>query len=455
VTTDVTARIADFVPAVRYDGLPPEVRETAKVAVLDCLGVALAGSRAEDAGICAELVKAEQARDETSVYGRGFGTSALRGAFANGVAAHAEDFDHSFAVGGQPTAPVIPATMALAEALGASGRQVLEATVAGFEVTAALAFSVRDAAAGWHANGTAGIFGAMAACGRLLQLTPTQMRMAAGIATSLASGVSANFGTMTKPLHVGHAAANGMLASKLAQAGYTANAQALQARNGYYAAFYPGATPDTMPFEGLGESFALATHGIRIKPYPCGGLTHTAIDAALRLRQRHAIAPEAVEAVDVDVMEATYNTIAFRVPATGIEGKFCMGYLIARALIDGNVTLDAFSDEAVRQPAALDLLQRVEMRLDPALKPGSSGARSARVSVRLRSGETFTELCESPKGSRDVPMTAAEMEGKYRECAGRALEDDAIGRSLEMIGRLEDLEDAGALCRVLRGSPDA
>jgi 2-methylcitrate dehydratase PrpD len=451
-TIDATSKIAEFVPAVTYDIVPPEALETAKLAVLDCLGVALAGSRAEDAEICAALVRAEQGRDETSVYGHGFGAPAQRAAFANGVAAHAEDYDHSFAVGGQPTSPVIPAAMALGEALGCSGRQVLEAAVAGIEVTAALAFSLRDTiGGGWHANGVLGVFGATAACAKVLALTPAQTGMAVGIAASLASGLTANFGTMTKPLHVGHAAGNGVLAAKLAQAGYTANPDALEARNGFFAAYCKGAEPSPAPMDDLGKSFALATHGVRIKPYPCGGLTHTAIDAALHLREQHAIAPEAVEAVQVDVMEQTYNTIAFRVPATGIEAKFCMGYLISRALVDGAVTLDSFTDEAAKDPSVLALLQRVEMRLDPELNPGSSGARSARVTVRMRNGDTYTELCRSPKGSRDVPMTSEEMAAKYRECAARALGRDAVARSLEMIQRLEELDNVRDLCRVLRG----
>ena len=453
MATDVTDAIAQFVAGARYESVPARALETAKLGVLDCLGVALAGSKAEDGQICAHLARQEEAKEEASVYGYGFPTSATQAAFANGVAAHAEDYDHSFVLMGQPTAPLIPAVFALGEALGSSGRQVLDAYITGFEVTAKLAFSLREAGGGgWHANGTVGVFGATAACAKLLGLNASQVKMAVGIAASMASGLSANFGTMTKPLHVGQAARNGVLAAKLARAGYTANGQALEARNGYFAAFYRGSEPDRRPFEELGRSYALETSGVRIKPYPCGGLTHTAIDTALRLRQEHAIGVEMIDAVDVDVMEATFTTIAFRVPTTGIEGKFCMGYLIARALVDGAVTLDSFRDEAVRDRDVLRLAEKVEMRIDPALRAGSSGARSARVTTRLRNGEVYTVHCQDPKGSPAVPMTAQEMEAKFRECARLAISEDTTKPALEMIDQLEALDDVGRLCGLLRGS---
>ena len=201
---DVTARIAAFASQLIYEDIPAPAVQIAKVAVRDCLGVALAGSQEEDAKICAEIARQEQATEETSVIGQKFKTSALQGAFANGTAAHALDFDHSFTLMGQPTAPIIPAIFALGEALGSSGRQVIEAYVIGYEVTAKLAHSLRDSThEGWHAPSTLGSFGAAAGCGKLLGLSAAQSEMALGITASMASGVVANFGTMTKPLHFG------------------------------------------------------------------------------------------------------------------------------------------------------------------------------------------------------------------------------------------------------------
>src|SRR5918992_222755 len=194
-----TARIAEFAAPLKYDQIPQPALEEAKKAVRDCVGVALAGSREEDAKICAEIVREESAKEESSVYGQRFRSSAIHAAFANGTAAHAMDFDHSFTLMGQPTAPIIPATLALGEALGASGRQILEAYVAGFEATGKLVFALRDSTQdGWHAPGTLGSFGAAAACAKLLRLDSFQVEMTLGITASMAGGVVCNFGTLTK-----------------------------------------------------------------------------------------------------------------------------------------------------------------------------------------------------------------------------------------------------------------
>src|SRR5918992_4582085 len=196
---DVTAKIADFVVSTKYENIPPKALGTVKTAARDCLGVALAGSKEEDARICAEIARQEHAREETAVIGQRFKTSALNAALANGTAAHPMDFDHSFTLMGQPTAPIIPAIFALGESLGASGRQIIEAYVVGFEVTAKLVFALRDSTQdGWHAPGTLGSFGAAAACAKLLRLDSFQVEMTLGITASMAGGVVCNFGTLTK-----------------------------------------------------------------------------------------------------------------------------------------------------------------------------------------------------------------------------------------------------------------
>src|SRR6516162_11049050 len=330
---DVTAKLAKFVTELDYNQIPSEAVKTAKMAVRDCLGVALAGSQEEDAKICGEIARQENARQETSVVGQKFQTSALNATLANGTAAHALDFDHSFTMMGQPTAPIVPAAFALGEALGASGRRIIEAYVAGFEVTGKLVHSLRDSAHdGWHAPSTLGVFGATAACGKLLGLDGAQMQMALGITASMAGGIVANFGTMTKPLHVGLGARNGVLASKLARGGYTANGKAIEGGFGLYQVLHQDAALHEAAIDELGHSYALVTDGLRIKPYPCGGLTHEVIDAVLEFRAKHGLTAEMIDRVDVDVVKHTFDSIVFRVPQTGIQGKFCMPYLVARAI---------------------------------------------------------------------------------------------------------------------------
>src|SRR5437773_1620088 len=218
----LVSKLSSFIANTKYETIPSRALENAKVAIMDCLGVALAGSREQSARIVGRLAREKEAREETTIYGQGFKSSAVQAAFVNGIAAHAHDFDHSFVLGGQPTSPIIPAVLSLGEALAVSGRQILEAYVTGFEVAAALVFAVQAAGGGWHANGTIGSFGASAACAKLMGLNESQIEMALAMTASMASGVTSNFGTMTKPLHVGQAARNGVLAARLAKAGFTA-----------------------------------------------------------------------------------------------------------------------------------------------------------------------------------------------------------------------------------------
>ncbi|HEU4343840.1 MAG TPA: MmgE/PrpD family protein [Candidatus Binatia bacterium] len=450
---DVTAHIARFVAEHQYGKIPPQAVATAKTAVLDCLGVALAGSKEVSGRICADTARHEGAREEAAVFGQRFRSSALQAAFANGTSAHALDFDHSFTLMGQPTAPIIPAVFALGESAGASGRQILEAYVAGFEVTAKLAYSLRGSQHdGWHAPSTLGSFGASAACAKLLGLNSSQVEMALGIVASMASGVVCNFGTMTKPLHVGLGARNGVLAAKLAQSGFTANAQAVEASVGFYAVFHGGTPIQEEPLQQLGRSYALVSDGIRIKPYPCGGLTHQAIDAVLQFRQEHGITGEMVEAIDVDVTRHTYDRIAFRIPQTGIQGKFCMGYLLARAIVEGTVAVEHFTDQAVRDRSILNLAEKVQMRLDPALKPRDQGSRPCRVTIRLKNGKTLSREVHHAKGGPEFPLTAEELKQKFATCARQTISEASATRAAEYVERLETLDDIKPLCELLMGA---
>ena len=449
---DVTARVAQFVTDLKYENIPGAAVQTAKTAVRDCLGVALAGSREEDAKICAAVARQENAREDASVIGQGFKTSALNAAFANGTAAHALDFDHSFTLMGQPTAPIIPAVFALGESLGATGRQLIEAYVVGYEVTGKLAHSLRDSAHdGWHAPSTLGSFGATAACAKLLDLNASQIHMALGIAASMASGIVANFGTMTKPLHVGLGARNGVLAGKLARGGYTANAQAIESGFGFYRVFHEGAAIREEPIDELGRSFALLTDGLRIKPYPCGGLTHQVIDSVLAFRAQHGLTAEMIEAVDVDVVKHTFERIVFRVPQTGIQGKFCMPYLVARAIIDGKIGLNIFTDSAVREQNVLKLAARVQMRENNNLKKTDAAGRPCRVTIRLKDGQVLTRDAQHAKGGPEFPLSEAELRGKFTECARQAIDASAAARALDDIETLEAVEDLRPLCAILRG----
>jgi len=428
-----SSRIAAFTVKARYDALPAKTLEWAKTAILDCLGVAIAGSREESSRICAELARNEKAKEETTVYGHGFRSSAVQAAFVNGISAHATDFDHSFVIGGQPSAPIIPAVFALGEILAVSGKQILEAYVVGFEVAAHLTLAQEDGPIGGPPHG---VFGATAACAKLLGLKESQIEMALGIASSMVSGFGTTQGTMGKPLGVGLAARSGVLAARMANAGFTAGEFRMP------------------PLNDLGQVYALEKYGVRLKPYPCGGLTHRAIYATIELRNQHSLTADLVDHILVEVPQGTANTIMYRIPETGLQGKFSMGYLIARALIDGKLMLDAFTDEAVRDAKVLALVEKVEMKVDPSLPSSQSadGSRPATITIILKNGQVWKLNQRFPKGSPQFPMTPEELQEKVRACARGVISAASSNKAISYVSTLETMANIKPLVDQLRGA---
>lgn len=451
---DPTQKIACFVVDAAYEKISSEALEAAKTAFLDCLGVTLAGSKEDSARICALLAREEGARGESTVIGQGFSSSALLAALANGTAAHALDYDHSFGNMGQPTAALVPAVFALGEALRASGRDVLAAYVAGFEVTAILIRAIPEHSkkGGWHSTGTLGSLGAAAACARLFRLDESRVQMALGIASSMASGIVSNFGTMTKPLHAGLAAKNGILAARLARSGFSSSPRILDRAKGFFQVFSRDLPVKEGAFEALGVRFDLVERGIRIKPYPCGGLTHSAVDSLLELRAQHGITPESIEKIHVAVGRHAYENIIYHKPETGLQGKFSMPYILARALVHGKLTLEHFTDEAVRDASIRRLGEKIFMEHEPEIEDAAEGRRPSRVTIRLKDGRTLSRHADYPKGGRQSPLTPEEIRQKFVECAGRTIGRQAVDGVLDYLERLEALADLAPLCKLLMGT---
>ena len=445
-------KVSEFVTGNGFDKLPPDVVEAAKAAVLDCVGVALAGSDEESARICATLARQESRAAEATVIGQGFRTSATLAALCNGTSAHALDFDHSYLMG-QPTAGLIPSALTMGEATGASGRDVLAAYVAGFEVVSRLARSMPQLSTHghWHATSSFGTVGAAACCARLAGLDAGATRNALGIAASMASGMVWNFATMTKPLHSGLAAQNGVLATRLAAEGFTSSPAALEEGKGVFDCFGRGLECDASPFETLGRGFDLTRIGVAVKPYPCGGLTHSAVDAVLELRQE-GLRPDQVASMRVGVTSQVFDRIMNALPANGIESKFSMPYILARALADGALVLDTFTDEAAADPGIRDLAGSIVMELDAGLVETADGARPADVAVRLKDGGELRRRVDHSKGRPEKPLTPTELRDKFDTCAATALDPERVGQVAELIGGLEGLESVGALCELLGGS---
>src|ERR1700722_8848818 len=319
----ITDRFADRVLGVSFARLPSEAIEIARQVTLDGIAVILAGS-AEPLGvgrIVTDYVRQSGGNPEASVIAGGFKTSMANAAFANGTMAHALDFDNTFYPLNHPTSPTLPAIFAIAEAKRLPGPAVIEAIVAAFEVQARLRMAATglDTGKGFHKPGTTGAIGATAAAAKLLGLNKQQLLMALGTVGSRAGSLSINTGSMTKSSHSGHAARMGVECAILAGMGWTASAD-LFGPGGFFDAFAGGRAEPEALIEHFGDPFRMVDPGVGFKKYPCNYFTHRPIDAALALREEHAIQPRQIERVLVRF--PAFDYVNRPSPATGLDGKF-------------------------------------------------------------------------------------------------------------------------------------
>ena len=451
-----TARLAEFVLTTSPRDCPDAVLAQTRRAVLDTLGVMLAGATEPVARAVRTVARHDGSVPLCTVVGTRLRASASWAALANGAAGHAHDFDDtSFALLGHPSVPLLSAALASAEAETADGAALALAYIVGFEVDAALGLAVNPAhyTRGWHATSTIGTLGCAAAAARLLGLDATQTRHALGIAASLASGLKENFGSMTKPFHAGNAAQSGVRAAQLAREGLTASDSALEGRQGYLAAF-SGAGPEAAALDSLGRRWELTASGIAVKPYPSCALTHSAIDALVELRARHRIDPAAVAAVEVGVNAVVPDVLRHARPTNGLERKFSMQYCAAAALARGTLGLADFDDGSAVDTAIRELMDRVRMVVDPTLPHQLEQQAWSRVTVRLADGTTFEEKPRGASGHPGAPLSDAELRAKFLACAAPVIGADAAEGVADQIAHLEDIPDIRALTSRLTGEQD-
>jgi 2-methylcitrate dehydratase PrpD len=254
----LSERLAEFIAGFDLTRVPPEVIDRARIAFVDTVGVMLAGSREEVSRLACDMVRAEGAAPAATVVGQSLRTSPQLAALANGVAAHAMDYDFTF-LSGQSVSPVIPAILPIAETTGAAPAECLAAFIIGAEIAARLVRASPRISndGGWHTTGVVGVIAAAAACARLMKLPPDRIVDAIGISASLASGIAVNYGTMTKPLHSGNAARSGVLAASLGSRGFTAQRTVLEGGAGFFDTFDRGLDRSYAPFDDLGRRFDL------------------------------------------------------------------------------------------------------------------------------------------------------------------------------------------------------
>jgi len=446
-----TAHLAEFVTKSRWEDCPAEAVDIARRAILDCLGVMLAGSIEPAARIVAEVARAEGGSPLATVVGTSLRTGTVWAALANGTAAHALDFDDTnFAMLGHPSAPVLSAALAAGELTMADGRAIVHAFLLGFEVETTMASVMNPPhyEKGFHATGTLGTMGAAAAAARLLGLDAAQTRAALAVAASQASGLKENFGTMTKPFHAGHAARSGVLSALLARDGFTASEQAIEGPQGYFAVLSAGKR-DEQVLDSLGAPWKILETGVAVKPYPSCACTHSIIDSALELQRTHRIRPEQVAQVTVGVNAAVPRILIHSNPRSGLEAKFSGEFSAAAALCDGRVGIATFRDDKTDDPIIRELMTRVRLVVDPEIPGDLERHMWTRVTVRLRDGREVAIAPRPVPGHPGLPLSMDQLREKFMDCARIVLPEDRADSVRQMVEQLDGCPDLRSLTAIL------
>ncbi|MGE0222213.1 MAG: MmgE/PrpD family protein [Acetobacteraceae bacterium] len=442
--------LAERISTVSFDDLPDDAVHWAKVAVMDTVGCTLAGANEPCAQIIGRTATIGSSGGDCLVFGSDRRVAPLDAALINGTAAHALDYDDcSDTLGGHPSAPVLPALFALAETRPVTGRDFLASYVAGWEAETRIARGVNfhHYEKGWHPTATLGVFGATAACGHMLRLPVPQMARALALAATFASGIKANFGTMTKPLHVGHAARNGLLAALLAADGFTSSANAFEHRQGFLNVFNGAGNYNADAIlAGWGDPWDITDPGVAIKQYPCCGSTHPAVDAMLMLVREHDLTPDRVARIESRTHQRRLAHTNRPDPQSELDAKFSVQYCLARALVSRQVGIEHFEGDSYREPGIRALLPRIVAAPQAAVHVDLSEHFGADVTVSLTDGRVLAKSVKRPLGrGPEVPLPIELLEVKFMNCAQRSLPGGTARALMTMLRGFEGLERIRAL----------
>jgi 2-methylcitrate dehydratase PrpD len=376
-------------------------------------------------------------------------------ALVNGTSGHADDYDDTqlstspdriYGLLTHPTVPVLAAALAAGEDVDCSGTAFLNAFIAGFEVECKLAEAIKPEhyRKGFHTTGTIGAFGACAAASRLFELNEEELRHALGITSSLSSGIRVNFGTMTKPLHAGMAASNGVVACKLAERGFEADENALDGRWGYMAILGGGSDPEKLVGK-LGRPYAILDPGASIKMYPCGSLGQPSMDAMLEIVTEEDLQPEEVRAIRVKAGPNILEPLRYAHPITALQAKFSLQFGLACILVHRRAGLREYTEHVVSSKEITAVIDKVNTIVEPDLATMGMDKMRSIVEVELRDGRRIVRIADTARGTPDKPLKAGELHDKFAECAGFVLRNEDIER---LYTRLTTITDAPRLAEI-------
>lgn len=447
-----TSRLAAFAAGLAYESIPAPVLDKVKRQCLDLFGVAVIGSTQAAGPTASRALERICRAGDAVIWGTSKRASASHAALVNGINAHVADYDDTWLPLTHPSAPTLPAAVAVAELLGTSGAELATSVLVGYEVMGRLRGAV-SGRAGWHPTGVFGTFAAAAASARLLGLSPAEICSAFGIAASSASGIDGHEGTMTKAFHAGHAAQAGLEAAFLAAEGFTASDRAFDAGDGFFEAFFRNIPYDEWRItSSLGESFYVMDPGVGIKMYPVGYWMQQTFEAVLEVVLRHDLKPGDIESVEIRTRPGT----RFERPEvrTGLEGKFSLHYMAALAILHRHITLDSFSDDVAQAPEMRELLKSIRTRVDQAIPKNPDLAHNP-VTVRCRDGAEYHNTVVRPRSHWKYPLEKEQWLGKFRKTAGSVFEEERVHEIEELVLDLEHLDDVRELTNLLSSPSSA
>jgi len=446
-----TSAVVDFITSTSFTDIPSEAFDIGRRCIADGVGVILAGSTTPASEILRAHVREDGSRPESMTLGRdSFQTRAASAALVNATSGHAHDYDDTqlstaadriFGLLTHPTIPPLAASLAIGERLGASGRAVVEAFLIGFEVECKIAEAIYPThyKQGFHTSGTVGAFGAAAATAKLLKLDRTQLAHAIGITASMSAGIRVSFGTMTKPLHVGRAAFNGVTAAELAAKGFTAGADALDGQWGFFKVTGGGFDADRI-VNVLGQPWTIVSPGVSIKPYPCGCLGHPTMDAMLTLVTGHDIKPEQIKKIRLRAGSNILNPLRYTIATTELDAKFCPPFMLSAVALRRKAGVNEFSDDFVRSAPVQAMMRRVETVFDQEIENQGFVRMLSVVEVELEDGRVLTQESGRYRGGPERPFTREELRDKFMECGSLVLPPERLNAIFE---RIESFEQIG------------
>lgn len=441
----IALELAKRITSMKYENLPAEAVKWARISFVDTIACALAAADEKAPRIAEKVLTSGKSGGPSLIWGTNRRTAALDAASINGTTAHALDYDDcNNSLAGHPSAAVLPATIALGEELNASGRDVILAYVTGFETQSKVAHAVHlhHYEKGWHPTSTIGIFGATAACATLLKLDAEQTAAALAIACSLSSGVKANFGTMTKPLHAGECTRNGMYAALLASEGFTACPEAFEHKHGFFEVFNGAGNYNAAnALATWCDPYEVLAPGVGLKQYPCCGSTHSAIDAMIQVREMHNVRPEQVAKIESITHDRALAHTDRPFPRSTLDAKFSVQYCVARALMHGDVTFEHFEGDAYRDAKVHELLKKIETRPHAHRPKGMYEHFQGEVIVTTKDGKRYSARVDQPLRGPQNSAPPDRLESKFRDCAAKALVPGSIGKVYDILQSMETVDN--------------